>query len=103
MFSKTLGYLKWIMVLAAIVASGVFMSWRGYEQKIDLEYKRTCLQTENDKLFSEIKLLERDLNQIRNDPKTIEKVAKKKLGMVRRDETVYLLERSGPLSSGFGD
>jgi cell division protein FtsB len=103
MFSKTIGYLKWIMVLAAIVASGIFMSWRGYEQKVDFEYKRTCLQTENDRLLSEIKLLERDLNQIRNDPKTIEKVAKKKLGMVRRDETVYLFDRTRPLFSGFGD
>jgi hypothetical protein len=48
-------------------------------------------------LAVEIQALERSVTLLRSDSKTIEKVAKRKLGMVRGDETVYIFDnaRSG--------
>ncbi len=68
-------------------------------QKQKLEEKKAVLQRDNQSLGVEIKTLERRVTLLRSDAKTIEKAAKRKLGMSRSDETIYLFEKS----SGSGD
>ena len=78
------------------------MGGQGMTQKHKLEEKMVLLQKENERLDAEIKSLERRITLLRSDAKTIEKVAKRKLGMVRADETVFILDSKGGASSGAG-
>ena len=61
-------------------------------QKHKLEDKKYLLENENKTLGLAIKALERRVTLMRTDQKTVEKVAKTKLGMARPDETVYMFE-----------
>lgn len=69
-------------------------------QKQKLEEKKAVLQRENQSLGVEIKTLERRVTLLRSDAKTIEKAAKRKLGMARSDETIYLFEKGLCLVTG---
>ncbi len=80
-----------IAVISVVVAAvGILMGEQSLSQKQKLEDKKSVLQKENQNLAGEIKALERRVTLLRSDPKTIEKAAKRKLGMSRLDETVYI-------------
>jgi cell division protein FtsB len=77
-----------------IAAAGILMGEQGLTHKQKLEEKKASLQRDNQSLGAEIKALERRVTLLRSDPKTIEKAAKRKLGMARPDETVYIFGRN---------
>ncbi len=93
---RAVKYVQLFIILAAIAAVGFWMGEKGLNQKYQLEEKRFLLQKENERLAGDIKALERNVTLLRSDPKTIEKVAKRKLGMVRSDETVYIFRKTDP-------
>ena len=97
---RAVKYVK-LTVLVSIVASvGILMGEKSFIQKRELEQKKLQLQRNNELVTVEIKSLERGVTLLRADPKTIEKVAKQKLGMARPDETVYIFQRSRVASTG---
>jgi cell division protein FtsB len=91
---RSVKYVKVILLVSAVASLGVLMGQKGLVQKRELEHKRLQLQAENEHLAEEIKFLEREVTLLRSDPKTIEKAAKRKLGMARLDETVYIFEQA---------
>ena len=93
-FVRAVKYVQLIVVLAAVAAVGLWMGEKGLAQKHQLEDKRSILQKDNERLANDIKALERSVTLLRSDPKTIEKVAKRKLGMVRSDEIVYIFRKT---------
>ncbi len=99
-------YFQWGLIFLVVAFVGAVLGEKGLSRKKSLEDKRMTLVRENAELSDELAGLERDIRLLKTDPKTIETVAKKKLGMVRPDETVYLFERrdSGnrPTISGYG-
>ncbi len=99
--SRTVQVLQ-VVVLSAILASiGLLLGEKGLSQKHKLLEKRVYLEKEHQHLLREITSLERKVTLLRTDPATLEKSAKCKLGMARRDETVYLFT-SGNQSQGTG-
>jgi cell division protein FtsB len=80
-------------VLASI---GFLMGIKGLNQKYKQEENRQQLQRENERLHGEIKSLEREVTLMRENSQAIERTAKRKLGMARPDETVYIFERRTP-------
>lgn len=85
-------YLQLTILLTAVSALGVLMGEKGLTDKYQLEEKKLLLVKENERLATEIKSLEHSLSMLRSDSRTIEKVAKRKLGMARPDETVYVFQ-----------
>jgi cell division protein FtsB len=90
---RVVAYMQILLLFVAVASVGVFIGGKGLTQKRKLEDKRSSLQKENEQLVTEIKSLERQVTLLRSDVKTIEKVAKRKLGMARPDETVYVFPR----------
>ncbi len=86
--------------MTAVASFGILMGQKGLIQKRELEQKRMQLHTENEHLEEEIRSLEREVTLLRSDPKTIEKAAKRKLGMARLDETVYIFEQGRMVRNG---
>ncbi len=74
---------------------GILMGEQSFTQKQVLETKKSSLVRENENLAEEIKSLERRVTLLRSDAKTIEKAAKRKLGMSAPGETIYIFEGIG--------
>ena len=85
-------YLKLAILFSVLTAAGVLMGEKSFTEKHKLDEKRLLLHKENETLALDIKVLERKVTLLRSDAKTIEKVAKRKLGMAKPGETVYLFD-----------
>jgi len=99
-WKRIVKYTKFTVFFAAVAALGILAGENSLSQKSKLVEKRTLLQKENQNLAGEIRSLERKVTLLRADPKTIQKVAKKKLGMARPDETVYIFDTMQRSSAG---
>ncbi|HMK33576.1 MAG TPA: septum formation initiator family protein [Desulfomonilaceae bacterium] len=89
---RVVKYLEFALLFIAVSAVGILMGEQTLIQKQKLEEKKYLLEAENKNLVGAIKGLERKVTLMRSDQKTIEKVAKRKLGMAKPDETVYMFE-----------
>ena len=88
--TMTLGHIRLIVILLVLVFAGIVMGEKSLMQKQELERKRALIEKKNEELISEIKTVERRITLLRTDPRTIEKAAKRRLGMARPGETVYI-------------
>jgi cell division protein FtsB len=93
---RAVKYLRIVLLLAALVLVGILVGEKSLTQKAGLEGKKSSIRKDNHKLALEIKELERQVTLLRSDSFTIENVAKRKLGMSRPDETVYIFEQANP-------
>lgn len=92
--SLVVQYFKFATVFLIVAAACVLIGEQGVSQKQKLEDKLTVLQKENELIAAENQALETKVTLLRTDPKTIESVAKRKLGMARPDETVFLFDKN---------
>ncbi len=81
-----------ILAVMAIAAIGMGAAAGALNQKQLLEAKKYALVKENERLRQEIKMLERDITSMRDNPRAVEKAAESKLGMARPEDTVYVFE-----------
>ncbi len=106
MVGTAVRYLQLGLIVLVVAFVGTVLGEKGLSRTKALEEKRLSLVCENQALSQELAGLEHDIQRLRTDPKTIEAVAKKKLGMIRPDETIYLFERrdsgSKPAISEYG-
>jgi cell division protein FtsB len=98
-FGRLVVYFKFVIVFVAVASAGLLMGGQGLTQKQKLEENLNLLHKENGRLVGEIKTLERRVTLLRSDPKTIEKVAKRNLGMARPDETVFVFQKDESATS----
>lgn len=90
---KSFKFVKMAFIFIILASTGFLMGIKGLNQKYKQEENRLQLQRENERLQADIKCLEREVTVMRENPQAIEKTAKRKLGMARPDETVYIFER----------
>ena len=83
-------YLKIGLIVGVILVTIMYLQEQGNIQKNSIQVKISLLKQENEAIEKEIRQLEQKISKLRSDPKTVEKVAKRKLGMVRQDETIYI-------------
>jgi cell division protein FtsB len=93
---RAVKYCKLAVVFSVLASAGILMGQKGLIEKHALEEKRIVLQKDNERLAVEIKDLERNVTLLRTDPRTIEQVAKRELGMARPDEMVYVFDGNQP-------
>jgi cell division protein FtsB len=102
-WKRIVTYVKCTLLFAAVAAVCIVAGENSWNQKNKLMEKKTLLHKENENLALEIKSLERKVTLLRSDPRTIQKVAKKKLGMARPDETVYIFDKVVRSPAGAAD
>jgi cell division protein FtsB len=91
--SSAVKYFQLALIFVSISSVGVLMGEKGLAHKHALEEKKQFLKRENKVLALEIKSLERKVTLLRSDRRTIAKAAKRKLGMIGPDESVYIFDR----------
>lgn len=101
--AKAVKYLQFTILFTAVATAGILMGEKSLIQKNKLEEKRLLLDKENRSLEKAIKTLEREVTLLGSDPKTIARVAERKLGMAGPGERVYIFERSKGSSGGVTD
>ena len=87
---KSSGYVRLLVVLLVLLTIGIFMGEKGKHRRENLLSKKATLQERNERLSSEIRAIEQQVTLLRTDPRMIERVAKRTLGMARPNETVYI-------------
>jgi cell division protein FtsB len=87
---KPSGYVRVLVVLLILLTIGIFMGEKGKLRRENLLRKKATLQERNKHLSSEIRAIEQQVTLLRTDPRMIERVAKRTLGMARPNETVYI-------------
>ena len=85
---KSSRYVRLLVVLLVLITTGILMGEKGKHRKEDLLRKKTTLQEQNKRLLLEISAIEQQVTLLRTDPRMIERVAKRTLGMARPNETV---------------
>ncbi|MDR3605006.1 MAG: septum formation initiator family protein [Syntrophaceae bacterium] len=90
-----MSFLKIGSIVIIMIVSILYLQEQGSVQKNSLNLKISDLKQENSQLEHEIGSLGEKISRLRSDPKAVEKVAKRKLGMVRPDETIYIFETVG--------
>ena len=91
-------YLIFLAALALLLGLILLYSDNGLMHLHELRLEQERLEQANERLREENRRLLRKLERIKSDPRYIEDEARKKLGLVRPDETIYRLqdEPEGP-------
>jgi cell division protein FtsB len=83
-----------IIALVALIVGALFGD-RGLLHLIDQRHRAEVLAGEVEDLQAENARLAAEIAALRSDPRAIERLAREELGMVRADETVFLVRESG--------
>jgi cell division protein FtsB len=91
-------YVVFLAALALLLGLILVYSDNGLIRLHELRLEQKRLELDNEQLREENRRLLRNLERIKSDPRYIEDEARKKLGLVRPDETIYRLqdEPEGP-------
>lgn len=93
-----LGIWSWLAqaVVALVAVAALLLIGMAYlpeiqkNERMRREIQRLDAELEKQKQIS--KQLQQDFNALRNDPKTVERLARERLGYARTDETVFRFE-----------
>jgi cell division protein FtsB len=80
------------MVILATFAVCVTVNMRTRSKMVTATEQYALIQTDVEALRSANKVLEQEVNQLKNDPRTIEAAARSRLNMVRANEIVVPVE-----------
>jgi len=90
-WSKLTKLVAWLLLLAGLLLVGVWylplIQQNERMQRLNLQLER-----ELDKEKEKSRQLQADIDALRNDPKTVERLTREKLGYAKPDETVVRFE-----------
>ena len=88
------------MALAVVFGLVLLYNDQGIRRLQELRLEMERLEQDNATLREENRLLMQQIERIKTDPRYIEDEARKKLGLVRPDETIYKLADEDPPAEG---
>jgi len=78
-----------LLAVVAILLWVVFSQTNGLVRFFQANEKQEQLRTTNNELELENKKLQQEVNDLESDPATIEEVARKKFGLLKKNEVLY--------------
>ena len=82
-----------LVLLAAVGGMVLVYGDQGWVRMKDMKRQSRALVEANNQLREENRLLVDHITRIKSDPRVIEDEARKKLGLIRPDETIYRLNQ----------
>jgi cell division protein FtsB len=82
-----------ILVLAVIGAPLLMFSTQGLPKLRSLEQELAQVRRESEEERRQIAFLRQTVRRLKDDPAALERIARDELGLVRKDEVVFLLPR----------
>jgi len=83
------GFPLTLLALAVVVVPLRIMDEQGLPRYRALSGELVEIRAENQRLFREVRDLERDVRALRTDPAAIERIARDELGMLRPGEILF--------------
>ena len=93
-------YLGILAVIAAVFTIILVYSEKGLVGLSQLKEEKARLEQVNEELRKENQRLIKKIERIKSDPGILEDEARKKLGLIRPDETIYRLREEPDISPG---
>ena len=88
------GLIRWAILAAFIVLAAVFLAGdRSVVDLIQLHGQKAELKKQEQKLIEEKEALKEEIGKLNSDEKYIEKVAREKFNMQKKNETVYHIKK----------
>ena len=84
-------FFLYLIILLAILAYAVFGK-KGILQRVELEMENRDLQRKLKDEQEKTNMLQKEIEDLKNSYKKIEKVAREKYGMTKEDEEIYKVE-----------
>lgn len=78
-----------ILVIAAVGAPFLIFSGEGLPRLRALEAELTSVRKENEDERRQIGFLRKNVQKLKDEPATVERIARDELGLVRRNEVVF--------------
>jgi cell division protein FtsB len=78
-----------ILVVATVGAPWMIFSSEGLPRLRSLEKELGQVQHENDEQRRQIAFLRKSVQNLKDDPQSVERIARDELGLVRRNEVVF--------------
>lgn len=91
-----------LLLLAASSCGVLVFGQRGLLELRRLRGESAALERSNQELQGRNRGLERRMGALKDDPTTIERLARERLGMVKEGEVVYYLSREGAQGGSLG-
>jgi cell division protein FtsB len=91
-----------ILLCALVAAAFSFLSDDGFSKLTALNRNLEQQQRTNSKLSDVVQSLQREVQGLQSDPRTVEKAARSELGMARPGEMVVVFEKKGEAQGGQG-
>jgi len=83
-----------ICIAATIILFLVLFSRGGIMKMKHLEKELSQISEQNNKLHEENKTLRQEIMLLKNSPEYIEELARKELGLIKKDELIYHLKKT---------
>lgn len=92
-----------VLLLCALVAAALsFLSDDGFLKLSALNRNLEQQQRTNQKLSDNVQALQREVQGLQSDPRTIEKAARSELGMAKPGEMIVIFEKKEGVEGGKG-
>lgn len=79
-----------LLLMTALLVNNLWLSdTASHKHIIELEADLETIQTENQRLSTRNELLDRKVNDIKNNEEAREELAREHLGLIQKDETIF--------------
>lgn len=82
-----------VLTVALVSVPVLLLEPEGLPRMRALETELTGVQTENAELRRDVGRLRTDVQELRENPTAVERIAREQLGLIRHSEVVFQLER----------
>ncbi|MCW9707008.1 FtsB family cell division protein [Fodinibius salsisoli] len=95
---QNLNPLRWRKSFLALILGGFIFIWFAFIDtyslwtRIQLNYQMDELQSKKEKLQKETLILKEKIEDLKNDPTLLERIAREEYGMKKEGETVYKIK-----------
>ncbi len=91
--------MRWLIILSSLLLIGLQLRlWSGEGSYVHLwqtEHEITAQEAENQRLRQRNRVLANEVIELQSGLETVEEVARQELGLIRSDETFYLITEPG--------
>lgn len=101
MYVKTVSSIIFLGILLTL-AGLIFFGQRGLTHLVTLQEQFAILEAENQRISRENDQLKQEIELLNKNMAYIEDIARKQLGLVKKDELIYQLQPQGSNEPGLG-
>lgn len=82
----------WLVILFALVGGFGYLFFRKFDRLNQMRQQQIVYEKEISRLENKVSRLTREIEELTNNPASLEKLAREKLGLAGEDEKIFIIE-----------